>query len=313
MQAAAWLVGGLLLLYFGAEWLVRGASRLAASFRVAPAIIGLTVVAWGTSAPEVVVGIQAGVQGAGDVALGNVLGSNVANVGLILGVTAMAQPPTIDGDLARRDVPAMAASALLVPIVLAVGLGPWTGGLLVLLGVLHTAVLVRAARAQAGAQAQLLEQPEVAPPARRVRLALLTALGLATLLLGGRVFVDAAVIIAERLGVSQRVIGLTVVAVGTSLPELAASLTAARRGEPEIAVGNVVGSNVSNVLLVLGATGISGARAHGVAPVLRDVAVMLAFTAAAVLVLRAGRRLGRAEGALLLTAYLGYVVVAARG
>jgi cation:H+ antiporter len=170
---------------------------------------------------------------------------------------------------------------------------------------------VRAARRQAQTQVALLEEPP-GPPAPRPRLAALTALGLVTLLAGGHVFVQSAIDIATRLGVSQRVIGLTVVAVGTSLPELAASLTAARRGQSSLAIGNVVGSNVFNVLLVLGATGLAGARLRGLAPIAMDVGVMLAFTLAAVLVLRAGRRMRRIEGALLVAAYVVYMIVVAR-
>ncbi|MCA9641598.1 MAG: calcium/sodium antiporter, partial [Myxococcales bacterium] len=245
------LIGGLML-YFGAEWLVRGAAGLARAFGVPPLVIGLTVVSYGTSAPELAVSVAAALDGKSDIAVGNVVGSNVANIGLILGITALIAPPKVDPTLIRREIPWLMLATFAVPLIMLGGqIGRIEGALLTFGAVAFTWLTLKGARQGEGEQAELEDIDE-----SRGRLALLGffAVGLAVLVRGGDVFVDGAVGVATRYGMSERVIGLTIVAVGTSLPELAASLVAALRGHSELAVGNVVGSNLFNILLILGVT-----------------------------------------------------------
>lgn len=312
------LLGGLLL-YFGAEWLVRGAAGIARSLGVRPLVVGLTVVAYGTSAPEFAVGVRAALSGKGDLAFGNAVGSNIANIGLILGVTALVAPPAVDPSLIRREVPVLVAATLLVPLAMLDGrLAPWEGFCLVALALIYTVHAVRSARAiattparapeaaSATAEAEAVES--AARPASRAALGALAALGLVLLVGGGELFVRGATGLARALGLSDRLIGLTVVAVGTSLPELAASLVAALRGHGAIAVGNVVGSNIFNLLLILGAAG--AVRGVDVDPraARLDLLALVGFTLFAAVALRGDRRISRLEGALLLAGYVGFVL-----
>lgn len=311
------LFGGVLL-YFGAEWLVRGAAGIARSLGVRPLVIGLTVVAYGTSAPEFTVGVRAALAGQGDLAFGNAVGSNIANLGLILGTTALVAPPAVDPSLIRREVPVLVVATLLVPIALLDGrLAPWEGLGLVALALAYTVHAVRSARAVAAVPARApeaaagaaAEAEEVAAPlAGRPALAALAALGLGLLVGGGDLFVRGATGVARALGMSDRLIGLTVVAVGTSLPELAASLVAALRGHGAIAVGNVVGSNIFNLLLILGAAGAVRGVEVDTRAVRFDLLALVGFTLFAAFALRGDRRISRPEGALLLAGYVGFVV-----
>ncbi len=293
------------MLYFGAEWLVRGGAGLARAFGVSPLVVGLTVISYGTSAPELAVSMLSGLEGKPQIALGNVIGSNIANIGLILGITALIAPPKVDGSLARRELPVLVVASAALPLILLHGLA----GHLVALGFVAGAVgftyaTLRWARPSEG------EEPGDAPPEKQRRLELggLAALGLAVLLVGGKVFVNGAVGLAHHFGMSERVIGLTVVAIGTSLPELAASLVAALRGHSELAIGNVVGSNIFNILLILGATGLV-APLHGNLHEMRlDLAAMLGLTLLCVWSLRRSRRVTRAEGALLTAGYAGFLL-----
>ena len=297
------LAGGLALLVVAASVLVRGAAALALRLGLSPLVIGLTVVAFGTSAPELVVSVQAALAGAGGIAVGNVIGSNVANVGLILGLAVLVRPIATDPGLLRRDLPVLvAATALTVVLLLDRTVGRVEGA--VLLGAL-VAYLVWSVRTSRREQASA-DLPVEAPTGPAWRDVVLVALGLAGLVGGADLFVGGAVRIAEAAGVSNAVIGLTVVAVGTSLPELATSIVAAVRGEGEIAAGNVVGSNLFNVLGILGV----GALAAPLdAPGLRvlDLAVVSVFTLALVPMMVSGRRLVRAEAALLLVGYAAYM------
>lgn len=309
LMTAAIMLIGLTLLVVGADWFVKGAAGLADAFGVAPIVVGLTVVAYGTSMPELVVSSVAALDGRSAIALGNVIGSNIANIGLILAVTALVSPPTVEGSLLKRELPVLVASALFVPVVLWDGVISRPEGLLLLLGaVAFTWATVRfAATVGVGdpVLADTLEQAESQTPhGSKLRLSLFAVAGLAMLLMGGKWFVDAAVDVAASLGVSERVIGLTVVAVGTSLPELAASLVAALRGHSAMAVGNVIGSNIFNVLFVLGTTSIVFPIAGEVQSMKQDLVLMLAFTLVAVLFMRGSRQISRVEGALLLIGYV---------
>ncbi len=309
---SAWMVLGLTALVLGAEGFVRGAARLAVAFGVPPLVIGLTVVAYGTSMPELVVSAVAALEGRSAIALGNVVGSNIANIGLILGITALISPPKVDGSLARREVPWLLASALLLPVMLMDGAISRVDAVLLLLGAIaFTIFTVRTTREASGDQG--IQSADAEQEARRGLPAAIafTVVGLALLLLGGRWFVSAASDMAMRFGISERVVGLTIVAVGTSLPELAASVVAAVRGFSSLAIGNVIGSNIFNVVFVLGGAGVI-APVQGELFALRlDLALMIGFTAVAAALLRGARRISRLEGGVLLAGYLAAMYVLA--
>jgi len=307
------LLLGLALLAGGAEALVRGASRLAAAMGVRPLVIGLTVVGFGTSMPEVVVSALASAAGQPAIALGNVLGSNIANSGLILAVAALILPMRCDLALLRREAPIMVAATLLVW-----GLA-WTGvvarwqGVLLLAGLgafvwlsLHWA---RQEKAALEAEFREFEADRGWLPSRAGRWANVAwvVIGIVLLVVGGHVLVESATALARRFGISEIVIAATLVAVGTSLPELATSVVAAIRREADISVGNIIGSNVFNLLGVLGVA--SAIHPVPIPPAARDFEVlwMVGFGAATVLVLRTGHRITRLEGGLLLVAYAAFV------
>lgn len=318
MSAWLQLVGGGLLLYFGAEWFVGGASALALALRVPQILVGLTVVAYGTSAPEIIVGIRAAGAGHGDVALGNVIGSNIANLGLILGVAALIKPPRVDGALRRRELPVLLASTAFIPLCLLDGdLSRWEAGGLLLVAVTYTALMIRAARsasAIAAARADARGAADAADlagaprPAGTARAAATAATGLGVLLVGGSLFVDAAVSVAHALGMSERLVGLTIVAVGTSLPELITSAIAARRGHSDLAVGNVLGSNIFNVFLCLGAAGLAGSIGAPLGSIAVDLAALGLTTLLAAVFIRTERTISRHEGAIAVALYLAFVV-----
>lgn len=309
------LLGGGVLLYFGAEWLVGGASGLARALGVPSLLIGLTVVAYGTSAPEVVVGVKASLAGSGAIALGNVIGSNIANLGLILGLTALVKPAKVDGALMRREVPVLLVATLSVPLVLLDGVvSRVEAAALLLTALAYSGWMVRSTRRSLAQLERAADQMETAadlagaPAARsRLRLALTAGAGLAFLVLGGSLFVDGASGLARALGLSERLIGLTIVAVGTSLPELATSLIAARRGHSDIAVGNVVGSNIFNALLCLGAAALLRPIEMTLEAVRLDVSTMVAFTLFGAWVMRGPRVIGRAEGLIFVLAYAAFL------
>lgn len=302
---------GIAVLWAGGEVLVRSVTGLAAVLRVSPTVIGLTVVAFGTSAPELGVAIAAALRDSTGLVYGNVVGSNIANVGLILGVSALVAPLLNNDDatdrqavrLVRRELPFMLATSLLVLTFTAFGrFARFEGVVLLALMAYFLIVLVRTGE---------VEEPE-AQHANGLKSALGTLLGLVLLVVGAaELLVPAAEALARDLGVSERIIGLTVVAFGTSVPELAACVVAAYRKHHGIVLGNIIGSNVFNILLVLPAAVLvrpfeTAFRAEGV-----DASVMLAFSLLmflAVYMLRRGRGIGRAWGLLLLAAYGGYVV-----
>lgn len=316
-------VVGLGALVAGAEVLVRGASRLATALGVSPLVVGLTVVAFGTSAPELAVGISSAFAGQPDIALGNVVGSNIANVLLVLGLAALLAPVVTGVRIVRREVPLMiAASALLWLMALGRQIDRLEGILLVAGIVAYTAFLVRSSRREAAAvRAEFAAEFGVGAGrgARAVAANLaLVAAGLVMLLLGANWIVEGAVALASSLGIPEIVVGLTIVAVGTSLPEIATSVLAGLRGHRDIAVGNVVGSCIFNILMVLGATAIVSPAPLAVSPSLLavDLPLMVAAALACLPILYTGARVDRREAALLLTfyvAYLGYLVLVAKG
>ena len=299
---------GLLLLYLGGEGLVRGASSLALRFRVSPLVIGLTVVAFGTSAPELAVSVEASLGGVSDIALGNVIGSNIANIGLILGVTALVRATRVEARILRLDVPLMIAASLILVLALQDGGVSRLEGTLLIIGLLAW-VGFTAFQAQRESDVVRHEFEAGMPPSPSgVPIAIAFVLGgLGALVVGGRLLIDSAVALASSMGVSQAVIGLTIVAVGTSLPEFAASVVAAVRGQGDIAVGNVVGSNLFNILGVLGVAAavqpIGGGHVDGL-----TLAVFVGLAVLVVPLLYTGMVLSRREGAGLLLVYGIYVV-----
>ena len=313
------LVGGGLLLYFGAEWFVGGASGLALALRVPQLMVGLTVVAYGTSAPEIIVGVQAAGTGHGEVALGNVIGSNVANVGLILGIASLIKPPRVDGQLRRRELPVLLASAALLPLLLLDGsVSGWEGGGLLVVAIAYPAWMIRAARgasALAAATAGVTTATEAADaagapkPGGSLRAATTAAVGLAVLLIGGHLFLEGAVSVARALGLSDRLVGLTIVAVGTSLPELVTSVIAASRGHSDIAVGNVVGSNIFNTFLCLGTASLAGTVAASLTALSVDLVCLMVMTALAAVFIRNDRVITRREGATALALYVLFAAI----
>jgi cation:H+ antiporter len=314
----ALLVGGGFLLYLGAEWFVAGASSLALALRVPQILVGLTVVAYGTSAPEIVVGVQAARAGHGEVALANVLGSNIANVGLILGVAALIRPARVHAALRVRELPMLVLTACVVPLLLLDGSVTRLESLALLMGaLLYTWWMVSAARgaaALATARSDARATQDAADSAGAphvqgsVRAMVTAAAGLVILLTGGTLFVDGAVSLAATLGMSERLVGLTVVALGTSLPELVTSVIAARNGHSDLAVGNVIGSNIFNVLLCLGAAGIAAPLEGEVANLWPDLAAFLIMTLIAAVFIRTERTISRAEGLAALVAYIAFML-----
>jgi cation:H+ antiporter len=317
LAAALALVAGLALLVLGGELLVRGAAALARRLGVPPLAIGLTVVAFGTSTPELAVNVTAALRGSGAVAFGNVIGSNLANVGLILGLSALVRSLAIRSSVLTREIPMMllASTAALILGSDGVRLQPESSfdradGLIFLLlftvFLYYTVADTLRKRSADPLVAQAREQAvETASPSLAASAVLVVA-GLAALVIGGRLAVTGAVDVANALGVPRHLIGLSVVAVGTSLPELTTSVLAARKGECDLAIGNVVGSNIFNLLFVMGLTAVI--RPVPVPPGgTLDMAVMLGFGAALLLPALGGRGLGRPEGAVLLAGYLAYI------
>ncbi len=311
LQQVLMFVLGLVTLVIGAEGLVRGASRLAVSFGVSPLVVGLTVVAFGTSAPEMAVSVGSALNGNPDLAIGNVVGSNIANVLLILGISAIIAPLLVAEQIIRQEIPIMiGASALLVVMALDGDLSRLEAAALFALVVGYTVFLVvQSRRASKAVQDEFETEIPVSAWDRHwsVQL-LLVAAGLAMLVVGAGWLVDAAVSFARAFGVSDLVIGLTIVAVGTSMPEIATSIVAAMRGQRDIAVGNVVGSNVFNIFAVLGVTGMVSAGGLPVSETARnfDLWVMLAVAFACLPILITGREIARWEGALFLGYYAAY-------
>lgn len=316
MLTLGMFMAGLLALIAGAELLVRGASRLALSFGISPLVVGLTIVAFGTSAPEVAVSLGAVLDGQTDIALGNVVGSNIFNVLFILGLSALITPLVVHIQLIRQEVPIMLGASLLLLVLSLDGrISALDGAMLFALLLAYTAFLVIQSRkeTQAANDEYAAEVRPAAPGSWDSRLPvqlLLIAGGLALLVLGSQWLVDAAVVFAKALGVSDLVIGLTIVAAGTSMPEVATSITAALKGERDIAVGNVVGSNTFNILGCLGLSGIASGSLGLVVPeaVLNfDIWVMLAVALACIPVFMTGREIARWEGGVFLLYYLAYV------
>lgn len=296
---------GLLILVVGAEGLVRSSSALALRLGVTPLVIGLTVVAFGTSSPELAVSVEAALAGSSSIAMGNVIGSNIANIGLILGLTAMIRPMRVSPVLLRAQIPQMIAISLLLWLLALDGsIGAWDG-LLLVAGLV--AFVVHSYRSMAGTAA-VSGPAEIAPVAAIVqnKAWLFIVLFAGTLAGGGMLFVNSAVEIARLFAVNEAIIGLTIVALGTSMPELATSVVAAFHKESDIAIGNIVGSNIFNILAILGVAAlISPLSDAGFSHV--DYAVMSGFAVILLPMAWSGRTLSRPEGTVLLLGYFAYL------
>ncbi len=308
------VIGGLVLLCLGAESLIRGAVALALKFGLSPLVVGLTVVAFGTSSPEIVVGVKAAMDGNGGIAVGSVIGSNICNIGLILAVGILIRPIRVHVKLLRHDVPLLMLVTLLVPLTMIGGkIGRTEGLILVFCLLAYVFYNINGSREEKDPEVRHEFEDELAPIAFRPWLtAVLLICGIAGLALGGRLLLFGGIGLAARFGVSETVIGLTVVAFGTSLPELATTIAAAWRGHGDIAVGNAIGSNMMNLLAVLGISALvqpltfSGIK-------LFEIGVMIAFTALLLPLMFTDFTLKRIEGALLLTGYLGFVLITILG
>jgi len=304
---------GLVVLTVGADLLVRGAGALALRVGLSPLVVGLTVVAFGTSSPELAVSAEAAYSGNSAIALGNVVGSNLFNITLILGVAALIRTMTVDRALVRRDLPVMLGATVLPCLMLLDGVVGRLDGAVLIAGLMgYTAFNIRASRRETqAAAADLTDDTRAAAEAARKPLWWslgLVAVGLVALVVGAGWLLDGAVNLATDLGVPTAVIGLTLVAAGTSLPELATSVVAARKGEPELALGNVVGSNTFNGLGVLGVAAVIHPVEQGGVTWPTLAAMLVASVIAFGLAAWRGQ-LGRAEGAALVLVYVAYTAV----
>lgn len=317
------VVLGIAILYWGAEWLIRGSAQVARAFGVKPLVVGLTVVAYGASAPELAIATKTALTHHQPIALGTVIGSCAANISLILGLTALIRPPTIDGRIIRREVPVLLGSAIAVPLLLRNGvLSKLEGGLLIGCAVLFTIVTltvsanldpddeleIEARRAEESAASM---GGKARPRASRAAAAIMTMLGLLLLVAGSDLFVRGGRGLAGEIGMSERMLGLTVISLGTALPELIGSLVAAARGHSALAIGSVIGSNLLNVFLVLGITAYLqpihvGERMHVV-----ELVGLVAITLLGVIMMRGSRKISRVEGAILVAAYVAFIVCSA--
>lgn len=308
------LLTGLVLLLIGAEALVRGASKLAVACGISPLVIGLTVVAFGTSAPEMAVSILSSLSGQANIAIGNVVGSNIFNILLILGLSALVAPLAVSQKLIKLDVPLMIIVSVAVYLFSLNGILSRPEGILLFLSIIaYTVFLILQSRRETRAVSEEYERQFGSKKTLSFKMMLnnvvLILAGLGLLVLGSKWMVHSAVGIAQKLGVSDLIIGLTIIAAGTSLPELATSVVAGIRGERDIAVGNVVGSNLFNILAVLGLSGLVSPSGTAVSPQALhfDMPVMIVVSVACLPVFLTGGRISRREGFLLLCGYIAYV------
>jgi cation:H+ antiporter len=312
LEAVALLIVGLVLLVWSADKLVFGSAAIARNVGISPLVIGMTILAMGSSAPEMMVSATAALDGKTDTAVGNVLGSNIANIALILGITALIKPLSISSGVIRRELPLMIAVTLLAGVILWNNhLGFYEGALLfVLFGAFLFVMLQISRKEQKSGDAFLDDQEsEIPEGVSNSKAAIWVVLGLVLLPVSANILVDNAVIIAKHFGMSDLVIGLTIIAIGTSLPELAASLAGVLKGEDDMAVGNIIGSNVFNILAVMGIPGIINPSMLSEYAMGRDFWVMLGVSRLRVaMCLGRSRSMNRVDGAVLFVCFIGYQV-----
>lgn len=301
-----WFVLGLVGLYFGAEWMVTGASRLAGSFGIRPMVVGLTVVAFGTSSPELAVSLIAVFEESDGIAIGNIIGSNIANIGLIMGASALVSPLKVELTVLRRELPIMVGVSLLFIALLYDGtIGFWDGCLLFAGLLIYLAYQLRGLFGGGDPSAGPTEGQAEAP--RHGWNALLIVVGLALLVGGANLMIESGIVIARMLGISEIVIGIALVAVGTSLPELATSMVSAFRGESDISVGNIIGSNIFNVMCVVGIVSMIVPLSVNGELLYFELPVMMAFSLVLFPFMRTSFVLSRLEGAVLLVGYAVFI------
>lgn len=304
---------GLAMLYFGAEWLVRGSINIANKFKISQLVIGLTIVAFGTSTPELSVSISSALEGLPDVALGNVVGSNIANIGLILGLSAIITPILVTKSTVRKEIPIMIGVALILIVISIDGNISTIDGILLVIGIVAFTIFSYKSSKKDSNDKSLttnesqtnniqVQQSKIIPKS-----IFLVGIGLVLLTFGSFMTVENAVVLAHNFGISERIIGLTLVAVGTSLPELITSVIAARKGHGDLSIGNIIGSNIFNVLAMLGISaaiaGISVSDAMWF-----DYSIMIVFSAALLIVMKTGFRINRIEGLVLISGYIAYTI-----
>lgn len=299
------IVGGLLL-YLGAEGLVRGSVAIAFRMGISALVIGLTFVAFGTSSPELVVSISAGFWGNSEIALGNVIGSNICNIALILGAAAVIRPIEVDLTYLKNDIIIMLGVSILMTLLIYDGLISNLDGAILTLGIISYIVysFYSAKKQKKKAEDIKDEIPKEHRPLYKD--ILFFVVGLIVLVIGARLFVNGAVTLAEMLGVSNTVIGISVVAFGTSLPELATSIVAALKNEADVSLGNVIGSNIFNILMILGFTGVLFTIPSGEVNFI-DILIMLGVSIIIFPLALMGRKLSRLDGIFLLLIYFGYI------
>ncbi|MGB3588939.1 MAG: calcium/sodium antiporter [Tunicatimonas sp.] len=304
------LLGGLVVLIAGGEFLVRGSVSIALRLKISPLVVGLTVVAFGTSAPELFISVQSALSGSPDIAMGNVIGSNICNLALVLGITAFITPVPVQKDIIRIDWPvAMGSSLLMFALVQGNLISFWEGILFITLLIGYTFFTILNSRKETKnlqAQAEALDVP-AQPTASLWRDVLLLVIGIAGLTVGSNWFVFGAKELAIALGVSERVVGITVVALGTSLPELATAIVAAMRKETDIAMGNLIGSNIFNILSILGFTSIIATIQVNDVIIRSDMIWMLLITFMIFPMMITRRIISKVEGGILLAFYLYYI------
>ncbi len=299
---------GLAMLYFGAEWLVKGSVTIANKFRISQLVIGLTIVAFGTSTPELSVSVTSAIQGNSDVALGNVVGSNIANIGLIIGIAAIIRPLTVTKQIIKKELLIVIGVAILLVMISLDGLISSEEGVVLAVGILVFVVFSYKTSKKESPDIEnqsvglVQEKKNVMPKS-----IILIGIGLALLTLGSFVTVENAVVIAKSFGVSERIIGLTLIAIGTSLPELVTSVVAALRGHSDISIGNILGSNVFNILAIVGiSAAIAGISVSD--EMFSDYYVMIAFSVILIPIMRSGFIISRKEGYGFIAAYFAYLI-----
>jgi cation:H+ antiporter len=295
---------GIILLYVGSEWMVRGSACLALSFSVRPIIVGLTVVAFATSAPELLVSLIAAAKGSAGVSLGNILGSNVANIGLVLGASAVVRPLTVDRNLVHREIPFMIGASGLFWLVCLDGRIGKADGIILLLGLAFFLALgIMTSRKNEGTKAGGHRQEGK----KVLWFILLILIGTGGLIIGAHLTVRSAIFIARHVGLSEIFIGLSIVAVGTSLPELATSVVAGARGEHDISIGNVVGSNVFNICLVIGTVGLFNPMAVEMDKMRFEFPAMFLLSLILYILCKAGLVISRVEGCFFVLSFFSFV------
>lgn len=315
LLASATIILGIALLVWSADKFVAGSASLARNLGMSPLLIGLTVVSLGTSAPEILVSITAALVGASGIAIGNALGSNIANIGLVLGITALIAPLPVRSKLLRKELPILAAVTIIAGSLLADLQLSRIDGLLLIVALLVTLYLFARYQPSVGDSELIIEEEHELPHLSTKAAVFWFALGLVLLILSSRALVWAATFIAQQLGVSDLIIGLTIIAIGTSLPELAASVASVLKGHHDIAIGNVIGSNIFNLLAVMSLPAVIAPYHFDLELLWRDYGLMFLLTAILVIFcyssIRSNKKIqiGRPSGVLFCTCYLGYLAL----